>query len=50
MKKFPDNGWSLSGLKASLERQRRTKEATEVSARLDQAWRLADNQAGRRAD
>ena len=50
MKKFPDNGWSLSGLKTSLERQRRTKEAAEVSARLDQAWRLADNQAGRRAD
>jgi tetratricopeptide (TPR) repeat protein len=50
MKKFPDNGWSLSGLRTSLERQRRTKEAAEVSARLDQAWRTADNQAGRRAD
>ena len=42
MKKFPDNGWSLSGLQASLERQRRTKEAAEVKARLDKAWRLAE--------
>jgi tetratricopeptide (TPR) repeat protein len=42
MKKFPDNGWSLSGLQTSLERQRRTKEAAEVKARLDKAWRLAD--------
>jgi tetratricopeptide (TPR) repeat protein len=38
MKKFPDNGWSLSGLQKSLERQKRTKEAAEVKARLDKAW------------
>jgi tetratricopeptide (TPR) repeat protein len=42
MKKFPDNGWSLSGLRTSLELQRRTNEAAEVKARLDKAWRLAD--------
>src|SRR6185295_3369877 len=42
MKKFPDNGWSLSGLQRSLERQRRAKEAAEVKTRFDQAWRLAD--------
>jgi hypothetical protein len=38
MKKFPDNGWSLSGLLKSLERQKRTKEAAEVKAKLDKAW------------
>jgi len=42
MKKFPENGWSLSGLQKSLERQKKTKEAAEVKARLDKAWRLAD--------
>ena len=42
MKKFPDNGWSLSGLKKSLERQRKTKEAAEVKARLEKAWARAD--------
>jgi tetratricopeptide (TPR) repeat protein len=45
MKKFPDNGWSLSGLQKSLERQRRTKEAAEVKARLDKVWRLADERS-----
>jgi hypothetical protein len=35
MKKFPDNGWSLSGLQKALERQKRTKEAAEVKARLE---------------
>jgi tetratricopeptide (TPR) repeat protein len=42
MRKFPNNGWSLSGLEASLERQGRKSEAVEVKARLDQAWRAAD--------
>jgi hypothetical protein len=42
MKKFPDNGWSLSGLQRSLQRQGRTKEAVEVKARLDKAWAAAD--------
>jgi tetratricopeptide (TPR) repeat protein len=42
MKKFPDNGWALSGLQKSLERQGRTKEALDVKARLDKAWSLAD--------
>jgi len=44
MKKFPDNGWSLSGLQASLERQGRTAEAAEVKARLDAVWNRADVQ------
>jgi tetratricopeptide (TPR) repeat protein len=42
MKKFPDNGWSLSGLHASLERQGRKSDAAAVKTRLDQAWRAAD--------
>jgi predicted Zn-dependent protease len=42
LKRFPENGWSLSGLQKSLERQRRAKEAAEVKARFEQAWRLAD--------
>jgi tetratricopeptide (TPR) repeat protein len=42
LKKFPDNGWSLSGLQASLERQGRARDAAEVKGRLDRAWALAD--------
>jgi tetratricopeptide (TPR) repeat protein len=38
LKKFPENGWSLSGLQASLARQGRTADAAAVKARLDQAW------------
>jgi tetratricopeptide (TPR) repeat protein len=44
MKKFPDNGWSLSGLHASLEGQGRAAEAAAVKARLDEQWRTADLQ------
>jgi tetratricopeptide (TPR) repeat protein len=49
MRKFPDNGWSLSGLLASLEKQGRTSDAAGVKARLDQQWQRADIQiaAGR---
>jgi tetratricopeptide (TPR) repeat protein len=49
LQKFPNNGWSLSGLQASLERQGRTKEAAEVKAQFDDAWSRADVQltAGR---
>jgi tetratricopeptide (TPR) repeat protein len=52
MKKFPDNGWSLSGLQASLEQQGRTADAAAVKARLEQQWRIADVQvtAGRPRD
>jgi tetratricopeptide (TPR) repeat protein len=42
LRKFPDNGWSLSGLQASLERQGRHEEAAAVKARLDAAWSRAD--------
>jgi len=42
MKKFPDNGWSLSGLAASLERQGRTADAAAVKARFNDMWKAAD--------
>jgi tetratricopeptide (TPR) repeat protein len=35
MKKFPENGWSLTGMQESLARQKKTAEAAEVKARLD---------------
>jgi tetratricopeptide (TPR) repeat protein len=44
MKKFPDNGWSLSGLQVSLERQGRAAEAAAVKARLAEVWKLADTE------
>jgi tetratricopeptide (TPR) repeat protein len=42
MKKLPDNGWSLSGLEASLEQQKRTADAAAVRTRFDQMWRMSD--------
>jgi hypothetical protein len=42
MKKFPENGWSLSGLHDTLLRQGRTAEAAAVAVRLKQAWGRAD--------
>jgi tetratricopeptide (TPR) repeat protein len=49
LKKFPNNGWSLSGLQASLERQGRTADAAAVKSQFDGAWKRADVQlaAGR---
>jgi len=44
LRKFPDNGWSLSGLAASLERQGRASEAAKAKARLADQWRRADTQ------
>jgi tetratricopeptide (TPR) repeat protein len=40
--RFPDNGWALAVLEASLRRQGRAPQAEAVRARLDQAWRAAD--------
>ncbi len=42
LRKFPDNGWALSGLQVSLERQGRANDAAEVKARLSKAWSKAD--------
>ena len=49
LRKFPDNGWSLSGLQAALERQSRTADAQAVKARFAEQWKQADIQivAGR---
>jgi tetratricopeptide (TPR) repeat protein len=44
LKKFPDNGWSLSGLRASLEQQGRRADAAAVRARFEQTWRRSDIQ------
>jgi tetratricopeptide (TPR) repeat protein len=42
LQKFPDNGWSLSGLRRSLELQGKHSEAAEMKARLARAWAGAD--------
>jgi tetratricopeptide (TPR) repeat protein len=42
LKRFPENGWSLYGLRQSLVAQGKTAEAADVAARLDMAWRMAD--------
>ncbi|MGH6691116.1 MAG: hypothetical protein ACREF4_10635 [Gammaproteobacteria bacterium] len=42
LQKFPENGWSLSGLQASLEQQGRGADAAAAKARFDAAWRGAD--------
>lgn len=44
LKKFPGNGWALSGLQASLERQGRTSEAATVQSQFNEIWRRADVQ------
>lgn len=35
----PGNGWSLLGLKQALEAQDKTREATRVAAKLEEAWK-----------
>jgi tetratricopeptide (TPR) repeat protein len=49
LQKFPDNGWSLSGLQTSLEKQGKSSDAAEVKTRFDRAWSAADTKvnAGR---
>ncbi len=42
--RFPENGWSLTGLAESLRRQGKNAEAAEVEQRLRQAWSTADMQ------
>lgn len=44
LKRFPDNGWSLSGLQASLEKQGRAADAAAVKVRLEQQWKMSDIQ------
>jgi predicted Zn-dependent protease len=42
LKKFPENGWSLSGLQASLERQGKRADSAVVRARFEKVWSGAD--------
>jgi tetratricopeptide (TPR) repeat protein len=42
LEKFPENGWSLLGLKKSLEAQGKKSEAAAVDARFKKAWAWAD--------
>ena len=39
---FPDNGWSLLGLRDALHQQSKSAEARQVDARLKQVWQRAD--------
>jgi len=40
--RFPENGWALHGLAASLRAQKKVTAAKEVDARLRRAWEGAD--------
>ena len=42
LKRFPENGWSLSGLERALRSQGRTAEADDAAARFRRAWATAD--------
>ncbi len=39
---YPRNGWSMSGLMKSLEKQGKTAEAAEAKAKFDIIWRKSD--------
>jgi tetratricopeptide (TPR) repeat protein len=42
LRRWPDNGWSLFGLAASLETQGKKAEAAAVRAKFDELWKHAD--------
>jgi tetratricopeptide (TPR) repeat protein len=42
LERFPENGWALFGLAASLEAQGREADAAEARRRFTEAWRAAD--------
>ncbi|MGH7599446.1 MAG: tetratricopeptide repeat protein, partial [bacterium] len=42
LQKYPENGWSLSGLQQSLVAQGKTNQANAVKTRFDKAWASAD--------
>lgn len=44
LQRNPENGWSLYGLRQSLQAQGRKEEAAAVAARFDRAWAKADVQ------
>jgi len=39
---YPENGWSLFGLRQSLLTQGKTREAADAKSRFDKAWVNAD--------
>jgi tetratricopeptide (TPR) repeat protein len=42
LRRWPDNGWSLFGLAASLEAQSKKAEAATVRAKFEEVWKHAD--------
>jgi tetratricopeptide (TPR) repeat protein len=42
LKKFPNNGWSLSGLQASRVKQGRARDAAALQKQFAEAWKRAD--------
>ena len=44
LRRFPENGWSLYGLVASLRAQEKNEEAMAVQDRFDKVWQGADVQ------
>lgn len=42
LKRFPENGWALYGLEASLRAQGKAAEAGEIAERFRRAWSGAD--------
>ena len=40
--RYPENGWSLWGLKRALELRKSEKEASEIGKRFKKAWKRAD--------
>ena len=43
LKRWPENGWALFGLAASLDAQGKSDEATTVRERFNKAWKRADS-------
>ncbi len=42
LRRNPENGWSLRGLMASLEKQNKTSDITQLNARFNKVWKEAD--------
>jgi tetratricopeptide (TPR) repeat protein len=42
LRRWPDNGWSLFGLAASLDAQGKKAEAARVRAKFEEVWKRAD--------
>ena len=45
LRRYPENGWSLTGLALALEGQGKKAEAAEARARFEKAWARADVKA-----